>query len=435
MFDYKMKLTDEELEILNGSQGATMAKVMQTIVMFGEIFGANELIPITHLNGHLATSFGIGTLKPSFTIVEKLIDDEIQTKGPFTVNPRPLDYENIKCNIFEKYAFSKVLYNKQSLYEEELAKLGLKDKNAFTCTNYLDEVGNKPKYGDILSWSESSSVIYANSVIGARSNRNSSILELFGNILGLVPYYGLLLDEGRKAKTKISLRLSTLVDPQILGEVVARYAKDEIVYIVGLDKFLGKELNDRAKCYLKDFGASLAASSDTGLYHIDNLTPEAKKFDNKLLVKDYKTIIINDDIVNKVAIDMAKKNDAETKKPEICFIGCPHLTLAQLNDWTKKIVDGLKNMQAKKVVIRTILLTSPDVLDKFKDTINYDLLMNMGVKISCICPMMYTNNPFTYKKAIITNSNKLRVNSHSRYYSNDDILNIIIGKEDSNERV
>ena len=79
MFDYKMKLTDEQLEILNGAQGATMAKVMQTMVMFGEFLGASELVPITHQNGHLSTSFGIGTLKPLFEVMDKLINDEIKT--------------------------------------------------------------------------------------------------------------------------------------------------------------------------------------------------------------------------------------------------------------------------------------------------------------------------------------------------------------------
>ena len=426
MFDYSMKLTDEQLEILNGSLGATMAKVMQTIVMFGEMFGATELVPITHQAGHLATSFGMGTLKPSFTILEKITDDEIKTKAPFTVNPRPLDYENIKCSFLEKYAFNKVLYNKQAFYEEQLRKLGLRDDKAYTCTNFLDEVGNKPKYGDIISWSESSSVIYANSVIGARSNRNSSMIELFGNILGLVPNYGLLLDEGRLAKVKITLRLSKLVDAHLLGEAVARVAKDQIVYIVGLDKHLGKELNERAKCYLKDFGASLAASSDVGLYHIDNLTPEAKKYDNKLLAKDHKTIVIDDEAVLKVAKEVSEQ--AHLDKIDMCFIGCPHLSLSQLNEWTKKIIDGLKTTQAKKVAIKTVMLTSPDVLSLFKDTVNYDLLTSVGVKISCICPLMYTNNPYTHKRVIITNSNKLRVKSNCHYYGTDEVLSFIIGK-------
>ena len=428
MFEYNMKLTDEQLEILNGAKGATMAKVMQTMVMFGEFLGAHELIPITHPNGHISTSFGIGTLKPLFEVMEKLIDDEIKTVGTFTVNPRPLDYANIKCNFIERVAFDKYLYNKQSLYESQLAKLGLKDKKAFTCTNFLDEVGNKPKYGDILSWAESSSVIYVNSVIGARSNRNSSMIELFGNILGLVPNYGLLLDEGRLASKKITLRLSKLVDAQALGLVIGKLAKDEIVYITGLDKHLGKELNEKTKAYLKDFGASLASISDTALYHIDNLTPEAKKYGNKILKKDYKTIIIDDEIASSIIKEVPVLWKHLDSRPDMCFIGCPHLSLYQLNEWTKKIIEGLKATEQKKVVVKTIMLASPDVIDKFENTINYDLLINAGVKLSSICPIMFTNNPKTRRRNIITNSNKCRVFSSSRYYLDDEIVDIIVGK-------
>lgn len=430
MFEVKMRLTDEQLAILNGSQGATMAKIMQTIVMFGEIFGAEELIPLTHLNGHLVTSFGIGTMKPLFEIMEKMIDDEIKTKGSFTANPRPIDYNNVKCNIFEKYVFNKILYSKQDLYEEYLEKIGLKDKNAFTCTNYLDEVGNKPKYGDILAWAESSSVVYANSVIGARSNRNSSMIELFGNVLGLIPKYGLLLDEERKASVRVTLRLSKLPDPQELGYVISSKVSDEVIFISGLDKMLGKELNEKTKAYLKDFGTSLAASTDISLYHVDNLTPEAKKYGAKLLENDYKTIVIDDEAFAKQMIKIPCKWKKEDAQPDLCFIGCPHLTLGQLNDWSKRIIDGLKAKEAKKVVVKTILLASPDVLSVFKKTPNYDLLTNAGIKVSSICPLMYTNNPLVRKKNIITNSNKLRFYSHSRYYSNDMILNMIIGKDE-----
>ena len=428
MFEYNMTLTDEQLEILNGAKGATMAKVMQTMVMFGEFLGAHELIPITHPNGHISTSFGIGTLKPLFEVMEKLIDDEIKTVGTFTVNPRPLDYANIKCNFIERVAFDKYLYNKQSLYESQLAKLGLKDKKAFTCTNFLDEVGNKPKYGDILSWAESSSVIYVNSVIGARSNRNSSMIELFGNILGLVPNYGLLLDEGRLASTKITLRLSKLIDAQALGLVIGKLAKDEIVLISGLDKHLGKELNEKTKAYLKDFGASLASVSDTALYHIDNITPEVKKYGNKILKKDYKTIIIDDGIVSSIIKEIPVLWKHPDAHPDMCFIGCPHLSLFQLNEWTKKIIDGLKATEHKKVVVKTIMLASPDVIDKFENTINYDLLINAGVKLSSICPIMFTNNPKTRRRNIITNSNKCRVFSSSRYYLDEEIIDIIVGK-------
>ena len=91
------------------------------------------------------------------------------------------------------------MYTEQDNFEEQLRKLGIVDDDGYTCTCYMDQVGNKPEKGEVLSWAESSAVVYANSVLGARCNRNSGIIEVMGSIAGFVPEFGLLTDEGRKA--------------------------------------------------------------------------------------------------------------------------------------------------------------------------------------------------------------------------------------------
>lgn len=95
--------------------------------------------------------------------------------------------------------FKNFMYSKQDDYEKQLTQLGIMEKDAYTCTCYMDEVGNTPAMGEVLSWSESSAVVYANSVLGARCNRNSGIIDLMGSVVGYVPRFGLLTDEGRKA--------------------------------------------------------------------------------------------------------------------------------------------------------------------------------------------------------------------------------------------
>ena len=119
---------------------------------------------------------------------------------------------------------------------------------------------------------------------------------------------------------------------------------------------------------------------------------------------------------------MWKKEDA---KPSLCFIGCPHLSFSQLKNWTDKIGENLKKSGRKKVKVRTIMTCAPDVAEKFKKTPDYKKLTSYGVKLSCICPLMYTNNPIAGSKPIITNSNKLRTYSKARYYKDDDIVKII----------
>ena len=428
MYNPKMELTTEQRSILEGKKGPTMAKIMETVVMFGDIFSAKRLIKVTHDDGHLVTSFGIKLLKPLFSTMEQINNSNIKTKGKFTVDPRPIDYKNVKCNLLEKLVFSKIMYAKQEMYEKQLSKAGLKNSNAFTCASYLPEIGNTPKEGDILSWAESSAVVFANSVLGARCNRNSGMLDLFGSILGYVPEFGLLTDEGRKAKWKIIIKCSKLPEAQILGSAIGMKVMEDVPYVIGLDKFLGNKIDDNNTGYLKDFGAASASNGAVGLYHIDGLTPEAKKLGQSLIIKDAKEYVIDDKEIERVYKSYPIMWKKPNKKGNLVFIGCPHLTFQQLNSWSNKIIAGLKETKHKKVVVRTVMTTAPDILDKFKKTSLYNDIIATGVKLTSICPLMYTNNPLTKSRRIYTSSNKLRTYSNARYATDQEILDFVIGK-------
>ena len=425
--DYKMILTPEEEAILNGSKGETMAKVIKTLILYGETFGAKRFVKVT-APGHLVTSFGISIMSPVFNITQELIDAGLKAEMPFTVDPRPIDYKNVKCNPIEKLIFSKILYGEQAMYEEQLRKLGLKDKNAFTCTCYLDEVGNIPKKGDILSWAESSAVVYANSVIGARCNRNSGIIELFGMILGKVPEFDLLTDEGRKAKWIIEVKTSKKPEAQVLGSAIGLKVMEDVPFIKGLDKFIGTELDDATKSYLKDMGAATASNGAVGLYHVENLTPEAVEVGAALIEQDAKVYVIDDAELERVKASYPVMWKDPNGKPDRCFIGCPHLTYAQINQWAEKFEFELKKQGKTKVGMTTIMTTAPDVLAEFKkkDAAVYNRLLSMGISLTSICPLMYMNNPLCGKKNVLTNSNKLRTYTTSRYYTDDEICTIAV---------
>ena len=262
-----MKLTDEQLAILNGEKGETMAKVMKTLVMYGDAFEAEKLVPITSKYNHLVTSFGLKVMSPVYDLMQTLLDGNVCSGQKFSVDPRPLD-KNVPANFLQNFIFKKFMYCKQDFYEEQLVKLGLMNKDAFTCTSYMDEVGNTPKKGDVLSWAESSAVVYANSVLGARCNRNSGIIDIMGSIVGYVPYFGLLTDEGRKASWIVKVQTTKKPEAQLLGSAIGMKVMEDVPYVVGLDKWLGEELNDSNKAYLKDFGAATASNGAVGLYHI-----------------------------------------------------------------------------------------------------------------------------------------------------------------------
>lgn len=422
---YKMELTRDEKEILEGKRGETLQKVMKSVVLYGETFGARRLV---NLDGpvHLVTSFGIPILEPVFDMMDELIRNGLETENKFTVDPRPLDYENVKANLIQKFVF-KIMYGKQKEYEEQLKAVGLKDDKAFTCACYLPEVGNIPKKGDVLAWAESSAVVYANSVLGARTNRNSGIIELLSGIIGKTPEFGLLTDEGRMATWLIEVKTSRLPNAQVLGSAVGMKVVEDVPYIVGLDRFLGEGLSDDTSDYLKDMGAASASNGAVGLYHVENITPEAVEKGRELLKEGYKTYVIDDAEIDRIIKSYPVMWKNENAKPRLCFIGCPHLSLNQLYDWTDKISGELQKKGQSKLKIRTILSAPPDVIEKFKkDNRAYERLMSTGAKLTYICPLMYMNNPICSKQPVITNSNKLRTYTTSRFYLDDEILEKIV---------
>ena len=421
-----MILTNEQQSMLNGEKGETIAKVMESLIRYGELFGAEKLVPITSKYNHLVTSFGLKMIGPIYDLMNKLIEAGAISGQKFSCDPRPVD-KNVPANFLQKLIFNKFMYSKQDFYEGQLEKLGLMDKDAFTCTCYMDEVGNKPNKGDILSWSESSAVVYANSVLGARCNRNSGIIDIMGSVAGYVPYFGLLTDEGRKATWVIELKTTKMPDAQLLGSAIGMKVMEDVPFVKGLDKYLGTELNDSACAYLKDFGAATASNGAVGLYHIENLTPEAVELGESLIAEGAQVYVIDDEELKRVYDSYPviwKNKDA---KPKLCFMGCPHMSLQQLVDWTVKLESGLKENGNKKVLIPTVFTSAPKVIEKFKETEYAKRLEATGVILSYICPLMYMNNPLCKKMAVITSSNKLRTYTTARYYSDDEILNMLVG--------
>ena len=416
-----MFLTDEQQAILNGSKGETMAKVWKTLVMYGDTFGAEKMVPVTSEYNHLVTSFGLKMMKPVFELMQQLIDAGAVSTQKFSVDPRPVD-KNVPANFLQNFIFNKIMYATQEQYEGQLKELGLMDDNAFTCACYLDQMGNKPGKGDILSWAESSAVVYANSVLGARCNRNSGIMDIMGSIAGFVPYFGLLTDEGRKATWIVKVQCTKKPEAQLLGSAIGMKVMEDVPYITGMNQWLGTELTDETCAYLKDFGAATASNGAVGLYHIENLTPEAKEQGAGLIAEGAKVYVIDDAELERVkqSYPVMWKNPAG--KPKLCFVGCPHMSMQQLIDWTERVEAGLKASGNKKVLIPTVFTTAPAVKAEFEKTEYAKRLQATGVILSYICPLMYMNNPLCKAMNVMTSSNKLRTYTTARYYTEEEIL-------------
>ena len=422
-----MQLNEELTAIAEGRQGETMRKVLNTLVMYGEAFGAERMVKITGDMGHAVIGTGTMTWKPVFDLMEQLIDGRAIPKELFTTDPR--GFETSDPATIPQRAMFKVIFKEQKRMEDAWRLMGIKDKNAYTCTPYMPEVGNIPRKGDILGWAESSAVAFANSVLGARCNRNSGVLELMSNILGYVPEFGLLTDEGRKADWIIEVKCRKLPEPQLLGSAIGFKVVEDVPFIRGLDKYLGTELTQDVKDYLKDMGAAAASNGSVGLFHVENLTPEAVDLGDALIKENAQVFVIDDAEIARVKASYPVTFEASDGEPQTAFAGCPHFSCAQLLEWTGRIEEGLARNGRKTVAMTTIFSAAPDVQKHFAAAYPEAAkkLKKMGVTVSGLCPLSYTANPLVEKTRFITASNKLRYYSKARFLDEEEFIDIVTG--------
>ena len=425
----RIKLTQEERDILLGKQGPTLQKVMQTVVLYGEALGAERLVDIEG-EGHFVIAYAIPGIAPSMEMLDELVAAGLKTKYPFTLDPKPpLDFENWWLSP-EQVQLLKQMYQDQERYDEKMLQLGLRDSDACTCTPYLPQVGNIPKRGAILAWSESACAIFANSVLAARTNRNGAIMDLLCGIAGKTPLAGLLTDEGRRATWLVEVKTERLPLPQLLGAAIGKKVLADVPFIVGLDRFLGSGLNTGTRDYLHEMGAACATAGAVGLYHVESITPEAIDYGRELLVPNYQTYTIDEQELQYTLDSYPVMWEDKDATPEKCFIGCPHLSLQQLYWWTEKTHSTLQAQGRRQLPVKTTMCAAPQVLQKFKsDAKACEKLESAGVKLSAGCPMQLFDNDLSAGEAIVTNSNKLRAYTPARFFPDDELVEILVSGE------
>lgn len=400
-----MELSSEEKEILSGKHGKTLAKLLKILVDYGKVYGADKLVECK--SSHFVLSCGLRMVNSLYMILSEMVEAGLRSKVPLTANPRPMD---TSIYPFIEKLLGKIIYNKQRLLEDLLVKLGLISHDAFTCTPYY--IGNKPGFGEFVAWAESSAVVYANSVLGARTNKNTAIIELISGILGKTPCFGMLLDENRKASWIIKVEAKTKPLPHVLGALIGKTILDEVPFITGLEKWEYEEHD------LKDMGAAAAAWGGVSLFHVEDVTPEAREYGGKMIREDHRVLRITDHELDKMVKEMKA---GEHVKPDIVVIGCPHLSLCQLREWARILSED-------HVKYNVWLIAAPKIIEEFKKTKDYDRIKGSKVKLTSICPLMFTNIPTCKRLRILTNSAKLRYYSHASYVPDDELVKIVLDK-------
>lgn len=344
-----MYLTKEEEKMYDGEEGPAVAKCMEILVALGNIYKAEKLVDITsaQISGVSYKTIGDAGLE----FVEELARDA-HVRVPSTLNPAGVDLKT-----WRELGFSEEFTRKQLKIVEAYQKMGI--STTCTCTPYL--VGNVPVFGSHIAWSESSAVCYANSVLGARTNREGGPGALAAAICGKTAEYGYHLDEARKACLLVEVDADIKnSDYGALGYLVGRKVGDGVPYF--------KLQNLPSTDELKWLGAALASSGAVALYHVEGATPE------------YRTAL-NGEVehvsIERSEIDEARQKLSTTdKKPDLVCLGCPHSSLEDLRKIAEFVVD-------KKIKNQLWVCTSISV-KAAADRMGYtQVIENAGGKIVC----------------------------------------------------
>ena len=356
-----MPLTKEEQDIMDGKKGPELAKVMAIVVAHGNAFGAPKLVDLGGAP-HCSLYTGTDYMKPMIDLFQECADAGLKTYAPYTVNPRCYDVYNVNNNetdmrlIYEGYRYQRDL-------DWVHAQLGAPDLNYRSCACYVPEVGNAPPPGTYVAWAESSAINYGNSALGLRTNRNAGGMELLCGLLGKAPLFGLMTDEGRMANWLVEVKTSKEPDLGVLGTAIGLKVIDGVPFITGMDQYLGTEVSNDNMHLLKKMGSATAASGAVGLYHVENLTPDAKQKGRKLLKKGYQTYVYDDAEQARVLGNFPVEWEGRPEDPTVALIGCPHNTYKEILDWGKKVTEAVEKRGLKTAAIPTKLFCSNVVRD------------------------------------------------------------------------
>ena len=421
----KVKLTAAEQEIYDGKKGDVLQKAIKTVVAYGELFGAEKLVDLGGAP-HLAVSWGSDGVEPLLKIYRQLIDAGLKTYAPFTADPKPMDRVHLPVTDKEQAAVDKI-YNRMDELADCNKKLGMRSDKDWSCACYLPEMGNTPKRGDYLAWSESSAINYVNSVLGARTNRNSMGVDMLCDILGKAPLFGLLTDEGRQAVWLIDVKTTKLPHPEMLGSAIGLKVMEDVSYITGMDRFI-KGVDAQSSGYLKDLGAATASNGAVGLYHMEGVTPEAVDKGRDLLNEGYQTYTIDDAELDRIYKSYPNLWKDKQGTPQRVFLGCPHMSLGQMTEWGNRIVDAMEKAGKDKIGVPTYMFGSQYVKDAFekKNPEVAKKLDSYGVSIPINCPMMWCSTPVEGAELVATNSNKTRVYTTARFFFDDVLTDLIV---------
>lgn len=327
--------------MLAGDHGWATRKAMEILVALGKIYGATRMVAVTSVQVAGVSYDNLGEAGLDF--LNAMADGGGQARVLATLNPAGMDVENwAALGIDPEFAA------RQQEVLAAFARMGI--VTTCTCTPYL--VGNLPRYGEHIAWAESSAVCYANSVIGARTNREGGPSALAAALTGRTPLYGYHLDENRRPD--VTVRVEAAVQGsadmgalgRVLGQKLEARGRRAVPYIVGVETASLEEL--------KSFCASIATYGGVALFHMPGVTPEAAQF-----APPQETLV-----VTRAEIDAARQAlDTASAPVDFVSLGCPHLSLRE--------IARLAGLLAGRRVSKALWITTARPVKEMADRMGY----------------------------------------------------------------
>ena len=329
-----MLLTREEERILHCEEGEGKAKALEILCAIGKIYGADRLIPVSSAQVAGVSYKTIGDAGLEF--LEEFAGLGAKASIPSFLNPAGMDLQN-----WRQMGIPPEFAEKQMRIIAAYVRMEI--NSTCTCTPYL--IGIRPQLGEHIAWSESSAISFANSMLGARTNRESAVSALSSAIIGKTPNFGLHLDENRRASlvVEVSAPISRMSDFGALGIIAGKAAKERIPAFFGLDARTANE--DR----MKSLGAAMAASGSVALYYARGITPEWRLADEPEKLEKI-TVEAKDLAEVKAKMHTASKLDLVT-------IGCPHCSLSEIREIAEKV-------KGKKLKMKLWVCTSRKIKEE-----------------------------------------------------------------------
>lgn len=383
-----MLLTDDEAAMLDGDEGPAVKQAMEILVALGESFGAERLVRVN--NVHMAGSSVLVAEEAGTRFVE-----DIRKKGgnfvtKVTTNPTAVDPTQ-----WEKIGIPESDSVLQIRLTDAYAGMGANTCN--TCIPYL--VGNMPRFGEHMAWGESSAVVFANSICGARTNREGGPSALASALTGRTPEYGFHLKENRYGKLliKVETSLDDMTDYGTLGYFAGRLAGQDTPVFTGIPSNPTLE-------QVKALSAALAASGAVSMFHAVGVTPEAPTLEEAFGARDPEKVFVFGEAEKQKA--EAALNKEPSDHVDWILVGCPNASVEEI----REVADALRGKKVHKDV--SLWVTTAGAMYAMAERVGYIQTIEDagGVVVRETCPFLARSRVIAPKKGyktLTTNSAKM----------------------------